>query len=358
MLRTIALSAGATALLLAMPVAAPAFAHHPSGAGSAGGAGPIVTVPATTLEKGHSSAAVVFEYLEFKSLSDAFLKNNNHVHSLDAIMSPSLLFSYGVTDDLTFTLRLPFVRRVNVREGHVHGNPPGEVLELGDSAGVGDLSLLAQYRLLNSRATQTEIALLLGLSLPTGDTSVDTADTSHPGRFEAEFQPGSGAWEGSVGLALTKRFGAWSFDTNVLYTLVTEGTQDTDLGDRFQYNVALSYRLTGALSGPAGLPAPMYHGGPKGHRGHKHAHEEVAPPKGPALDLVLELNGEWHERQKVAGATDPNSGGNVVFLSPGVRLSHDKWSGFLSFGVPVVSELNGLQAEPGWRVLTGMSIDF
>jgi hypothetical protein len=40
-------------------------------------------------------------------------------------------------------------------------------------------------------------------------------------------------------------------------------------------------------------------------------------PKGPALDLVLELNGEWHDHQRIAGVNDPNSGGNVVFLSPG-----------------------------------------
>ena len=350
MLRTIALSAGATALLLATP----AIAHHPSGAGAAGGAGPIVTTPAETLEKGHSSAAVVFEYLKFKALSDAVLATAGHPHSLDAILAPSLVYAYGVTDNLTLSLRLPFIRRTGIREGHVHGGVP-EIHELGDSAGIGDLSLLAQYRFFYDRAAGLHLALLAGVKLPTGDTSV-SATTGE--RFETEFQPGSGAWEGSVGLALTKRLGAWSFDANVLYVLATEGTQDTNLGDRLQYNVALSYRLTGALSGPAGLPAPMYHGGPKAHHGHKHAHEEAAPPKGPALDLVLELNGEWHDRQKVAGATDANSGGNVVLLSPGLRLSYEKWSGFVSFGVPVASELNGLQAEPDWRVLTGMSINF
>lgn len=59
MLRTIALRAGTTALLLVTS----AFAHHPSVAGSTGEAGPIVTIPATTLKKGYSSAAVVFEYV-------------------------------------------------------------------------------------------------------------------------------------------------------------------------------------------------------------------------------------------------------------------------------------------------------
>jgi hypothetical protein len=365
MFRTIALSAGATALLLATPAVAPAFAHHPSGAGSIGGAGPIVTIPATTLEKGHSSAAVVLEYIKLDALSDAMLKANPHAHSLDAILAPSLLYAYGVTDDLTLSLRLPFVRRTDIREGHQHHGEPAEVLHLADSAGVGDLSLLAQYRFLKDRGTGTELALLAGLKLPTGDTSVDNALTSggHIGRFEAEFQPGSGAWEGSVGVALTKRFGAWSFDTNVLYAFATEGTQETDLGDRFQYNAALSYRLVGGVashsgrSHPGGLPEPMHHGGPKPHS-HKHAHEEPAAAQGPALDLVLEVNGEWHARQEIGGVEDPNSGGNVVFLSPGLRLSHERWSGFVSVGVPVVNDLNGVQAEPDWRVLTGVWVNF
>jgi hypothetical protein len=356
MLRSIALSAGLTALLLATPL----HAHHPSGAGSAGGAGPIVTVPGTTLEKGQSSAAVVFEYVGYNALSDAQLAVHGHPHSLDAIFAPSLLYSYGVTDDLTLTLRLPYVRRTNIREGHVHGGVP-EIHELGDSAGVGDLSVLAQYRLLRDRATRTELSLLLGLQLPTGDTSVH-ADGGE--RFETEFQPGSGAWDGLFGLAYTKRLGLWSLDANVLYVLATEGAQDTDLGDRFQYNVALSYRLANGPWGPSGArPGAMYHGGPKPHsHRHKHTHDHgnVEPhgPQGPALDLVLELNGEWHAKQEIAGVSDPNSGGNVVFLSPGLRLSYERWSSFVSVGVPIVNDLNGLQAEPDWRLLTGVSVNF
>src|SRR5262245_54000679 len=139
MLRSIALGAGVTALFLVTP----AFAHHPSGAGSTGGAGPIVTIPATTLEQGHSSAAVVFEYIGLDPLSDAQLGGHPHPHSLDAILSTSLIYAYGVTDDLTVSLRLPFVRRTNIRDGHgasqADGNGAGPI---GDAAGVGDLSVL------------------------------------------------------------------------------------------------------------------------------------------------------------------------------------------------------------------------
>jgi hypothetical protein len=108
----------------------------------------------------------------------------------------------------------------------------------------------------------------------------------------------------------------------------------------------------------------LYHGGRGAHehgQGHDHDHaatEPPAAPRGPVLDLVLELNGEWHARETIAGATDPSSGGNVVFLSPGLRLSYDKWSGFVSVGVPVINELNGIQAEPDWRVLTGIAVNF
>jgi hypothetical protein len=354
MFRNVARSAGLTALLVALP----AHAHHPSGAG-AGGAGPIVTIPGTTLDKGHSYIAVVFEYVSFNAVSDAQLAASGHPHSLDAIFAPSLLYSYGLTNDLTLTLRLPFVRRTNIREGHVHGGVP-EIQELGDSAGVGDLSVFAQYRLVNDRAKQIELSLLLGLQLPSGDTSVNAVGGE---RFETEFQPGSGVWDGMFGLALTRRFSAWSFDANVLLVLAAEGAQETNLGDRLQYNAALSYRLVGGLWGPPGpmragaLAEPMHHGGPKSHA-HKDKHEEAPAPQGLALDLVLELNGEWHGRQTIAGAKDANSGGNVLYLSPGLRLSYERWSGFVSLGVPIVNDLNGLQAEPDWRVLTGLAVSF
>jgi hypothetical protein len=105
------------------------------------------------------------------------------------------------------------------------------------------------------------------------------------------------------GFAVTKRFGSWSLDSNVLYILSSTGTQDTNLGDRFLYNAAISYRLTGSASEKnthshsmklgADFPEPMYHGGPKASAAH--SHEEPAASPAPALDLVLELNGELHK---------------------------------------------------------------
>jgi hypothetical protein len=73
---------------------------------------------------------------------------------------------------------------------------------------------------------------------------------------------------------------------------------------------------------------------------------------------VLELNGEWHAKQVEGGVKDQNSGGNVIYISPGLRLSMDKWSGFVSVGIPVIRDPNGIQAEPDFRIATGISLAF
>jgi hypothetical protein len=88
---------------------------------------------------------------------------------------------------------------------------------------------------------------------------------------------------------------------------------------------------------------------------HDHAHEASGVP---ALDLMLELNGEWSAKQETNGIKDRNSGGNTLFISPGMRLSLNQWSGFVSVGVPIVDDLNGIQSESSWRITTGAAWAF
>ena len=84
----------------------------------------------------------------------------------------------------------------------------------------------------------------------------------------------------------------------------------------------------------------------------------VAPHAHVALDALLELNGEWHDKQRAAGVSDPNSGGNTIYLSPGLRLTVENWSSYVTVGVPIVKELNGIQPTPAWRVLAGVAAAF
>jgi hypothetical protein len=367
----------------------PVQAHHPGGGGNTGSGGPINTSSASTLDEGQITTSARYEFIRLGELSDATLlvaaSEGRHGHSMRSIESFSLSAAYGVTNDLTVAIRMPGVRRSGIREaagdghmggihmggmqmggmhtGGIHGGGMSAtgINARGNSSGFGDVTLLGQYRFHKNPTAGTEAAVLFGVKAPTGST--DRRDRVGE-LFEAEFQPGSGSWDGLLGLALTKRVGPWSFDTSALYWMIGNGTQDTVLGDRLLFGAAVSYRLFGFVppsSHGADLhahcqqPENRHHDHCRDHAQHGH-HEHQHGKRAPfTLDLVLELNGEWHDKQYVAGVADPNSGGTTVYLSPGVRVGVDRFSGFLSVGVPIVNQHNGLQSKPDYRVLTGIS---
>ena len=137
-----------------------------------------------------------------------------------------------------------------------------------------------------------------------------------------------------MGFAFTQELGDFSFDSNILYSVVTEGTQNTNLGDIFDYNFALSYRLFGK-EGSSYMP-PDY-----------------------VIELIGEVNGEWREKEQTAGVVDGNSGGNIVYLSPGFRFTVKKTANIgFSFGFPVVRGVNGDQVKPDYRIISTLNVNF
>jgi hypothetical protein len=351
LMRTRRISIAAAALAAsASLVAGNAFAHHAGGPTNANGAGPITTITATTLPQGAFVAGAQFDWTDMDALSDdvlieaaeaAFLAGEEHAHfhSVETISVAALMLAYGAAEHLTVSLRLPYVWREDIREGHAHeespGVPHGSVHDFGNSSGIGDLSLLGQMRFLNERENGFEMAALFGVEMPTGDTD-ELNDEGDP--FDAEFQPGSDSWDVLLGAAVTKRLQRFAFDASGLYTVAGDG-DDGNLGDRFAYGVAGSYRAIGMEA---------------------HTHPEGTPEHsdGFALDLVLELNGEWHDNQEEGHEVDPNSGGHVLFVSPGIRISSDGYSAYAAVGLPVMTDMNGLQDEPDLRLVGGVSAAF
>lgn len=320
-----------------------AHADHPTiGFGSAV-AGPIITIPASTLPKGTWSIGSRLEYTKFDAFSNSRLEtlaeNERETHSTDYLLSPSLSIAHGLKDNLTLSLSIPYVRRHDIKEGHLDG-ATGEVHKHGNSKGIGDLSFLAQYRFLKDDHKNLHVSLLSGIKIPTGTTDDKDKDAA---RFETEHQPGSGSWDPFVGMAISKESGRTSLCSNILYTFATEGAQDTVLGDSFDYNLALAYRL--------GNNIDSYNQTDTNHIHLDHIHT--------AWDLMLELNGQWRQKQNVNGATDKNSGGNIIFLSPGLRVTmDDKWSMFASIGIPILEDLNGKQPDTDFRIIVGTGWSF
>jgi hypothetical protein len=365
-----------TAMIL---LALPAAAHHPGGGGNTGSGGPINTISADTLAEGMMAASIRYEFIRLGQLSDADLlaaaNRGVHAHSMRSIEAASLSVAYGVTNDFTVGVRAAGIRRSDIREpggmedmlsgGHMgimNANDmsglmsPDGINRRGNSSGFGDVTMLGQYRFHNNAQSGTSAAVLFGFKAPTGSTNQRDLFGN---LFEAEFQPGSGSWDGLLGAAFTKRTGRWSFDVSALYYLITKGSQSTNLGDRMLFGAAVSYRLVGATGSAKEIELHEYCMQPRNqlqehclyHANHDHSDMKKTPY---TLDLVLELNGEWHDKQRIAGIPDPNSGGTTVYLSPGVRIGFDRFSGFVSVGVPVLNEHNGVQSKPEFRVLTGI----
>lgn len=315
----------------------PAFADHPSLGFGTSGAGPITTHQAATLPEGKFALGLTNEYIQSDRFSDSqlitFSGQHVHAHSADWMLTTSLGMSYGVTENLMLSLRLPYIYRENIRSGH-HAHGGGGAINTvddhGDSGGIGDIAALGQYRFWNRDGNQA--ALLLGVKAPTGQT-----DKKHDGeKLGAEHQPGSGSWDGLFGFAASTQVEKISLNASALYTLARKGTQGTDLGDRLQYNLAASYRIGGE-----------HHD--HGHMVHQHR----------AWDLVLELNGEWADQQRIAGDKDEDSGGNQIFLSPGLRyVPSENWSTHFSVGVPVVSNQGKGHTDTDYKMTLGISRAF
>ncbi len=310
--------------------------HTAIGVGS-GVASPINTESGMTLPQGKWNIGLRSELVNFDEFSDATLvalrtaDPDADVHSVGSILSVSLGAFYGITDDLMIGVRIPYVKRSDIREAVVEGTEI-ELAHLRDPKGLGDISLFGQYRFFQTENQHASV--ILGVKTPTG---ADDKPGHEAGEIlETPLQPGTGSWDGLFGLSFTQISGPYSFDASMLYSLSGEGDQDTVVGDAFSYNLAVSYRLGGAS-------APVFY----------------AERSQSAIDLILELNGEWRDEEETGSEKNGNSGGNGVYLSPGVRFSSaSNWSLSGSVGVPVVNSFNGDQVEPDYRVITALNIGF
>src|SRR5690606_19690807 len=126
-----------------------ALADHPVGIFGPGTGGPVVTPTADTLPAGAWTLGVSSEFRRFdvpsRSQLEAQALAEGHVHSLRYLWSFALTGAYGVSDRFTLVAAVPYVRRSDLLDAHVHAGPP-EVHVLGDSAGIGDASINGLWR--------------------------------------------------------------------------------------------------------------------------------------------------------------------------------------------------------------------
>lgn len=319
-----------------------ATADHPSVALSGGASGPITAYSAETMPVGAWAASLRLEYLDLDEIGDerliALSEAHEHVHSVASVRAALLNVSYGLLEDLTVGLSVPYIERTDVRQGAHHHGATDTVQHLGDSSGLGNVRLYGVYRLQRSPGVQTSV--LFGVDMPTGK---DDAATRLGEEFHAHLQPGSGAWRPMLGLVQNRDLGQGVLYGGIAYTFAAEGTADTEFGEAIHYNLAYSLPMTGS--------GDHHHE----HDGEVHEHHDAMV----RWDLLFEINGEWRAKDEQGGVEDDHTGGNVVYFSPGIRATVGKhWSAGLSVGVPVFKDLNGVQSEPSLRVVGTIGTSF
>jgi len=308
--------------------ASPAAAHVTSASGT-GTSGPILTTSPQTLAKGDVAIGLSYERFDLDSFSDEFLEDValagfEEVHNTDRIEIPSLNLAYGISDRLEIGLIVPLLSRRGIAEGELEAPGVAEVEVLGNSFGFGDITAIARYHALTENHSFADIGVSVGVKLPTGETG-ELEDDGSP--FEAEFQPGSGSFDFLLGGAIGKSFGNFALNADVQYTLVGEGTQDTDLGDSFTANAAISY------------------GWELGNDSN--------------FTLAGELIFQDQQRERIGAEIDVNSGGTQWFIAPGFRYQSGKgWGLFGSIALPLSERLNGIQNDTDFRLHTGISYSF
>lgn len=286
-------------------------------------AGPVITIPAYTLPQNKLSLGFGMNFTNFGEFSQRKLNGLNragvHAHSIDTSMLLNTNLSYGITDDLTLIMVVPFYFGYNILT-----TDEGNTINDGDSIGFGDISLLAKYRFLNSEHHHFAMAAIAGIKMPTGDTNQKNEFGYLLG---SDDQPGSGSWDPILGLALSNALGKVNMDSNLLYVLSTKGKQETIVGDQVFFNYALSRKL------------------------------EFMSNENFKWTLVSEINAQWREKVESLGIKDPNHGGLVLYLTPGLKLNYrDEIFTNFYVSMPAFQDLNGIQSDVNLQL--GFNLSF
>lgn len=208
--------------------------------------------------------------------------------------------------------------------------PDGGERATFETSGIGDVVL--QTKWIVHRADRPGATTRLGIQArvkaPLGSTDARLPSGE---RAPRPLQVGTGSWDVEPTLIFTNIERHWGFHGNVgrRFNGRDEGFE---AGDVLRYDVALGLRFSPWV------------------------YESM---RDRTLVAYLELNGEVAARNEIDGAEEPDSGGHLLFVSPGLQWVPTP--GLLFEGsvqLPLVQELHGTQLEHDLRVHVGTRYRF
>jgi len=324
----------AAALLITITlVPTPTFAHHGGVTLVRGPGSPIETFSPLTMPKGGLVFVGRFEPVGWKPFEFAEPENKTTFSFFNAGAA------YGITSYLTGSLFLP----AGIKRQETLGTNDGvgdvfALLSLGfnhtPGKGLG-LNRLEDTAVVMEESTQTFFSLNGGMSFSTGGHEKVRPGETVP---DPGMQIGFGSASYMIGFSSGRRIaGPFSLATDVSGQFFTE-RDDFKFGTELRANVAGVYALFGR---PSRFLAEV--------------------------DGILEANYLQVARDEEFGAGLPETGGRIVYLTPGVRLSFPTMKNAnlgLAVKVPVWKSLNEQSGQQGaeglesYRAIVVLSLFF
>ncbi len=313
----------------------PVFAHHGGVSTAFGPGAPVETASPMTLGKRKFLLYERMEYVPFRNRSNAEPEN------IDTFTFFNTLAGFGLTDALSLYLTIPAVIK--------------DQDSLGKSRGIGDIEFMAQYGFKygerdgirgiyqngpedtrGARYTMDDLKMSFtaSISAPTGTTS-NRDDFGN--KFDMGMQPGFGEPSFFFGFSASRLMlphftltADTSFKTFLKHN-------DSKAGNEIRYNMAGGYEIfenqDGFLS---------------------------------RLDIIAEANVlHLTKDQGEDGETDHDSGGSILYLSPGFRASIGKHISLGAlFKMPTWQDLNNEHDQQGsegledFRAIVTLTVSF
>jgi len=285
----------------------PAFAEQPK-AKIPGCKTPVNSVDGILYPKG--KVGIIFKHVSLDK--DTLYDGDDKVASTKEkeIRKTVLAIRYGLIDNLELKLKVPYVDLDLTRS-------PSTPIE---NSGLGDIILHTRYQFLSQkRGDKFFMFGGLGIKMPTGETDATTNGIQDP----STMLTGSGSWDPSIDMGITKALGKFKLNSYLSYTFTTEGDNDYEWGDTLLADVSAVYDFN------------KY------------------------LDFELELNSIWKEKDQKNGLDQNNTGGNQIYITPGIHFKFLKKSHF-ALGVPITihRDLHGRQLSDDYRIVAKLAFVF
>lgn len=302
---------------------------------SCGSAGcPIDTFTVDPSEKGYVRVDYTYEYI---NQDQPMIGRNNaavgelrghhdEVFTVNQIQKISL--DAGLTDRLNIQAILPFIHREHQHIHHHHGS---DIINTWNFNGMGDLTLLGRFALIQGSENKSRWSVIAGGILPTGR---DQALDGDGNEAEAGILPGKGTYSLIMGGSVSKNFKAT--------TLNGMGARlPVFFSSTYQWNNQGrdAYRIGNTWLANLGMVYPIL----------------------PKIGIMTQINTQISRKDHKGNTSEEveKTGGSYVYFSPGIELSlaENFWANVL-VQIPVYQRVNRIQLTSESNFLMGISYRF